>query len=273
MTSQQVRDVLVVLFDGVQSLDVTGPVEVFAGAAHCAEGGVSPYRLRTASVGGQPVRTSSGLTLVPDTALGRGHPGPAHPAGARRVRHAAPATGAPAVAAGARAARRAAGVGVHGRPAARRRGAAQRAAGHDPLGVLRPARADPPGHRRGPGPHLRAGRPHRHLGRGDGGHRPRPWRWSRRTSAGRSRSRWPAIWWCSCGGPATRRSSASSWRRRPRGGSRCGRCSSGSASTPRRTCPCRRSPNVPASRPRHFARAFHAGDRSAARGATWTGCA
>ncbi|WP_236241914.1 GlxA family transcriptional regulator [Streptomyces sp. CC228A] len=76
MTSQQVRDVLVVLFDGVQSLDVTGPVEVFAGAAHCAEGGVSPYRLRTASVGGQPVRTSSGLTLVPDAALDADTPAP-----------------------------------------------------------------------------------------------------------------------------------------------------------------------------------------------------
>ncbi|QNE73676.1 helix-turn-helix domain-containing protein [Streptomyces finlayi] len=60
------RSVLVVLFDGVQSLDVTGPVEVFAGASRFP--GVT-YELRTASLDGAPVRSTSGLTLVPDTAL------------------------------------------------------------------------------------------------------------------------------------------------------------------------------------------------------------
>jgi transcriptional regulator GlxA family with amidase domain len=60
------RTVLVVLFDDVQSLDVTGPVEVFAGA-ETGRGG--SYRIRTASLDGAPVRTSSGLTLVPDHAL------------------------------------------------------------------------------------------------------------------------------------------------------------------------------------------------------------
>ncbi len=54
--------VLIVLFDGVQSLDVTGPLEVFAAAG--------AYRVTTASPSGAPVRTSSGLTLVPDEALG-----------------------------------------------------------------------------------------------------------------------------------------------------------------------------------------------------------
>ncbi|MFJ2609010.1 GlxA family transcriptional regulator [Streptomyces sp. NPDC091279] len=58
--------VLVLLFDGVQSLDVTGPVEVFAGADTAAPGS---YRIRTASLDGAPVRTSSGLTLLPDGAL------------------------------------------------------------------------------------------------------------------------------------------------------------------------------------------------------------
>ncbi|MGW2381951.1 GlxA family transcriptional regulator [Streptomyces sp. NPDC001658] len=58
---------LVVLFDGVQSLDITGPVEVFAGAEKHTPG---TYRLRTASLDGAPVRTSSGLTLVPDESLG-----------------------------------------------------------------------------------------------------------------------------------------------------------------------------------------------------------
>ncbi|MFF3124846.1 GlxA family transcriptional regulator [Streptomyces sp. NPDC057908] len=60
------RSVLVVLFDGVQSLDVTGPVEVFAGASRFPGAG---YELRTASLDGAPVRTSSGLTLVPDGGL------------------------------------------------------------------------------------------------------------------------------------------------------------------------------------------------------------
>ncbi|GAA3504846.1 GlxA family transcriptional regulator [Streptomyces prasinosporus] len=57
---------LVVLFDGVQSLDVTGPAEVFAGAEQHTPG---TYRLCTASLDGAPVRTSSGLTVVPDRAL------------------------------------------------------------------------------------------------------------------------------------------------------------------------------------------------------------
>ncbi|MFI5569263.1 GlxA family transcriptional regulator [Streptomyces sp. NPDC051740] len=60
------RTVLVVLFDGVQSLDVTGPVEVFAGAEQHTPG---TYRLSTASLEGAPVRTTSGLTVVPDGAL------------------------------------------------------------------------------------------------------------------------------------------------------------------------------------------------------------
>ncbi|AVZ76496.1 AraC family transcriptional regulator [Streptomyces lunaelactis] len=58
--------VLVVLFDDVQSLDVTGPVEVFAGAGKAAG---SAYEIRTASLDGAPVRTSSGLMLVPDSGL------------------------------------------------------------------------------------------------------------------------------------------------------------------------------------------------------------
>ncbi|MET8569289.1 GlxA family transcriptional regulator [Streptomyces sp. NPDC004783] len=60
------RTVLVVLFDDVQSLDVTGPVEVFAGAEKHTPG---TYRIRTASLDGAAVRTSSGLAVVPDEAL------------------------------------------------------------------------------------------------------------------------------------------------------------------------------------------------------------
>ncbi|MFG2878931.1 GlxA family transcriptional regulator [Streptomyces sp. NPDC048337] len=67
------RNVLVVLYDGVQSLDVTGPVEVFAGAARFP--GVSGYEIRTVSLGGAPVRTNSGLTLMPDGDLESARPG------------------------------------------------------------------------------------------------------------------------------------------------------------------------------------------------------
>ncbi|WP_030681041.1 GlxA family transcriptional regulator [Streptomyces rimosus] len=60
------RDVLVVLFDGVQSLDVTGPLEVFTQAALRTPGA---YPVRTASLDGAPVRTGSGLAVTPDLAL------------------------------------------------------------------------------------------------------------------------------------------------------------------------------------------------------------
>ena len=52
--------VQIVLFDGVQSLDVTGPLEVFTYAG---------YRVTTASIGGVSVRTSSGLRITPDEEL------------------------------------------------------------------------------------------------------------------------------------------------------------------------------------------------------------
>ena len=64
---------LIILFDGVQSLDVTGPLEVFATASGevtaSGEAGAGGYEIRTASVGGVAVRTSSGLTIAPDAAL------------------------------------------------------------------------------------------------------------------------------------------------------------------------------------------------------------
>ena len=58
------RTVLIVLFDGVQSLDVTGPLEVFATAA--GRRGEPAYRIRTASLGGARIRTSHGLAITPD---------------------------------------------------------------------------------------------------------------------------------------------------------------------------------------------------------------
>jgi transcriptional regulator GlxA family with amidase domain len=62
------RTVLMVLFDQVQSLDVTGPLEVFTGANTWRASRREPlaYDIRTASLGGRPVRTSSGLRIAPD---------------------------------------------------------------------------------------------------------------------------------------------------------------------------------------------------------------
>lgn len=60
------HEVVIVLFDGMQSLDATGPLEVFAGAAR-APG--ARYRVRTVSVGGEAVVCSSGLGLVPSMAV------------------------------------------------------------------------------------------------------------------------------------------------------------------------------------------------------------
>ncbi|WP_426504143.1 GlxA family transcriptional regulator [Dactylosporangium sp. McL0621] len=59
------QQVVIVVFDGVQSLDVTGPLEVFTGAS--AAGG--RYETRIAGLDGLPVRTSSGLRLLPDVTL------------------------------------------------------------------------------------------------------------------------------------------------------------------------------------------------------------
>ena len=78
------RTVLFIVFDGVQSLDVTGPLEVFAhardggdaregwgeaGRGEAGRGEPAPYRIVVAGPAGVPVRTSAGLTLVPDTDL------------------------------------------------------------------------------------------------------------------------------------------------------------------------------------------------------------
>ncbi len=67
------RKVAVLLYEGVQSLDVTGPLEVFAGAdaALRARGEGPGYEVRTIARSSEPVRSSSGLTLLPDGPLPR----------------------------------------------------------------------------------------------------------------------------------------------------------------------------------------------------------
>jgi transcriptional regulator GlxA family with amidase domain len=66
------RRIVIVTYPYVQSLDVTGPLEVFAGAQRVLEERalLDPgYELCTFSRDGQPLRTSSGLTLTPDLSL------------------------------------------------------------------------------------------------------------------------------------------------------------------------------------------------------------
>jgi transcriptional regulator GlxA family with amidase domain len=66
------RNVVVLLFDGVQSLDVSGPVEVLAALQRVpvsSERSLRDYNVRTLSIGGAAVRTSSGLTIAADGSL------------------------------------------------------------------------------------------------------------------------------------------------------------------------------------------------------------
>jgi transcriptional regulator GlxA family with amidase domain len=66
------RQVAILVFPGVQSLDVTGPLEVFAGAQQLIDSTGRRdrgYELRVASLDGAPVRCTSGLQIVPDASL------------------------------------------------------------------------------------------------------------------------------------------------------------------------------------------------------------
>ncbi|HUQ56387.1 hypothetical protein [Lentzea sp.] len=90
------QSVLVILFDGVQPLDVAGPLDVFSVAARFAgTADVPPYVVRTASLGGGAVRTAGGLRVVPDLDLADAEePRPApRPGRTRRGRRRRPARG------------------------------------------------------------------------------------------------------------------------------------------------------------------------------------
>ncbi|MGD1058198.1 MAG: GlxA family transcriptional regulator [Solirubrobacteraceae bacterium] len=72
MSTSKPRRIAIVIYPGVQSLDLTGPLEVFAGAQRLIEATARPdpgYELCTLSRDGQPLRTSSGLTITPDFSL------------------------------------------------------------------------------------------------------------------------------------------------------------------------------------------------------------
>lgn len=60
------RHLVIPIFDGMQSLDLTGPLEVFDGARQLSD---DAYRITVASVGGGAVRTSSRLMIGADVDL------------------------------------------------------------------------------------------------------------------------------------------------------------------------------------------------------------
>jgi transcriptional regulator GlxA family with amidase domain len=73
------REIVILAYPDVQSLDVTGPLEVFSGAQQLIEAtGAAAvdrrgYRVTVVSRDGEPLSTSSGLAIVPHTSV-RGAP-------------------------------------------------------------------------------------------------------------------------------------------------------------------------------------------------------
>jgi transcriptional regulator GlxA family with amidase domain len=70
--SRKPRRIAILLYPGVQSLDVTGPLEVFNTAQQLlARAGSSDrgYEITLVAAGAEPLRTSSGMQIVPDATL------------------------------------------------------------------------------------------------------------------------------------------------------------------------------------------------------------
>ena len=67
-TSAPPRRVAIVAFPGVQTLDVTGPAEVFSTASRVAGGA---YAVEVVAAEDRPIESSSGLTLTPHRSLER----------------------------------------------------------------------------------------------------------------------------------------------------------------------------------------------------------
>jgi transcriptional regulator GlxA family with amidase domain len=68
-SARALRNVVIVAYPGVQSLDVTGPLEVFAGAHELIERQgrrERGYAVKVLAVDARPIATSSGLSIVPD---------------------------------------------------------------------------------------------------------------------------------------------------------------------------------------------------------------
>ncbi len=74
MAPSRARQIAILAFPEVQSLDVTGPLEVFAGAHKLIEltGRADPgYEVQIVSCDGAPLHTSSGLQIVPHASFER----------------------------------------------------------------------------------------------------------------------------------------------------------------------------------------------------------
>jgi transcriptional regulator GlxA family with amidase domain len=68
------REVVILVYPGVQSLDLVGPMEVFSGAhllLDLESRGERGYRVSVVSCDGAPLATSSGLTITPDASLSK----------------------------------------------------------------------------------------------------------------------------------------------------------------------------------------------------------
>lgn len=77
-TRSRPRRIAILLYPGVQSLDVTGPLEVFSAAREvlAAAGSVDPgYEVVTIARSPHALRSSSGLALIPDVPMPRGASG------------------------------------------------------------------------------------------------------------------------------------------------------------------------------------------------------
>ena len=73
MNDRGIRTILVLAMPGVQLLDVSGPLDVFAEAS--AQAGRTAYRLEIAGIAPGPIVSSSGARLMPDRIVGDGMTG------------------------------------------------------------------------------------------------------------------------------------------------------------------------------------------------------
>jgi transcriptional regulator GlxA family with amidase domain len=72
--TQTPRQIAILVYPGVQSLDFAGPLEVFAGAQRLIEESERPergYEIKLLSTDGKQLQTSSGLTVTPHASLAR----------------------------------------------------------------------------------------------------------------------------------------------------------------------------------------------------------
>ena len=142
------RQVVIVVYPGVQSLDVTGPLEVFSGASRLLAGRGdrsrgAATRFGSSAATGRSLSTSSGMTLTPHCALGQAPSGDRHAdrGGRGRLRGGRRRQRADRVDRRGGPRRQAHRIGVHGRLSARSRRPARRSPGDHPLGGGRAARA------------------------------------------------------------------------------------------------------------------------------------